>query len=212
MKIKLSQLFLSLFLCLNLVAQENASELVMTAMQKSYTEESSGNYRDAINAIKNVKFSNEEQYVKYLRLGWLYYLDKNYKEGLKNYQSALEKETQSIEAREGITNCYYFLQQYIKAEKTAKEILKTQPLDYVARYKLAQLFFINLEYTEAVFHLEKLVKLYPSDYDVNFFLAQCYLLQKNKIKAEQIIATLTYFYPNSADVQTLKRSLNKKKA
>src|SRR5574344_1686902 len=69
------------------------------AFYKSYDYEKTGSYSNSISELKRVYVSND--YFVNLRLGWLYYLAKNYTESLRYYQNAIKLKPNSIEAKFG---------------------------------------------------------------------------------------------------------------
>lgn len=178
-----------------LFSQINNAQDYFIALRKSYNFEKTGNYLQSISAIENIAFPEDYLYLKFVRLGWLNYLNGNYNNSIYYYSSAVKLDPHSLEAKEMLMTCYYLIQEYTKAEKMCRKILRLYPSNYTARYKLAELALINLNYPEAEFHLEKIIKQTPTDYATNQLLLTCYRQQLNQRKAKAINQRLTLLYP-----------------
>jgi len=78
------------------LAQSNARQ---AAFAKSYEFENKSNYLAAIKEVE--KHYTDNDYFSNIRLGWLYYLNKNYSESIKFYDRAIAIKPYAIEARFG---------------------------------------------------------------------------------------------------------------
>ncbi len=78
-------------------AQINPSQV----FSDSYSYEASGDYQKAIGVLQSV---SGYDYHKSLRLGWLYYLSKDYETSKKHYRSAIQLAPKAVEALLGL--CY----------------------------------------------------------------------------------------------------------
>lgn len=133
------------------------------AFEKSYINEYSGNYSDAIDDLKNVY--DEESYEINLRLGWLTYMAGFFTESLAYYQKAIDLKPISIEAKFGFTYPASALGNWEQVKKQYNDILKIDPQNTTANYKLGSIYYGNEDYTTALKYFEKVVNLYPFDYD-----------------------------------------------
>ena len=85
----------SIVFCLSLKAQQTSE----VAFSKSYSFEYETQYAKAITALTDLHL---DSYQINLRLGWLYYLSKDYVKSEQYYRKAVATEPSSIEARFGL--------------------------------------------------------------------------------------------------------------
>lgn len=161
-------LFISLiFLCNSLLAQKQSMR--ESAFYKSYEAENSAKYTQAINELKKVYNANE--YFDNIRLGWLYYLTKDYNQSIAFYTTAIRLKPYSIEARFGIVKPYSATEQWEKVKGQYREIIKIDPQNTIANYWLGVIYYNQQNYQNALKLFEKIVNIYPLDYDSVIMLA-----------------------------------------
>lgn len=139
------------------------------AFYKSYDFEKTGNYSNSINELKKVYVSND--YFVNLRLGWLYYLAKNYTESLKYYQNAIRLKPNSIEAKFGCVKPLSAMENWDKVKDQYILILRIDPKNTVAGYWLGVIYYNRKLYREAEKLFSEITDLYPLDYDSVIMLA-----------------------------------------
>ncbi len=152
-------------------AQNEAA--LQKAFSDSYTQEYYKKYTEAIAAISKVH--SEENYETNLRLGWLYYLNKNYTQSQASYQKAVALKPYSVEAKLGLVKSLSALESWDKVLEQYDEILKIDAQNYTANYWAGVIYYNRKKYDAAIRLFEKLVNLYPFDYDANHMLAWSYL-------------------------------------
>ena len=94
--------------------------------ENSYAKEASGDYQDAINELAGL---NGFDYHKFLRLGWLYYLDKNYEASIRYYEQAIKLRPKAVEALLGLCNPLDAQKKTDQLETTYKKILAIDPMN-----------------------------------------------------------------------------------
>jgi tetratricopeptide (TPR) repeat protein len=132
------------------------------AFKESYTLEKKGQYNDAINVLLIVY--DEKIYELNLRLGWLYYSNKQFDESITYYQRAIDLMPYCIEAKFGITNPYSVQEKWDKVAEQHAAILAIDPLNTLANYRLGLSYYYKADYNNAYKLFEKVVNLYPFDY------------------------------------------------
>jgi tetratricopeptide (TPR) repeat protein len=132
------------------------------AFKESYSFEAKGQYSDAINTLKNVYVDNI--YEINLRLGWLYYLNKQNDESVFYYQKAIDLMPYCIEAKFGIVNPLAVQEKWDKVAEQYVAILAIDPQNTLANYRLGLSYYYKADYTNAYKQFEKVVNLYPFDY------------------------------------------------
>lgn len=174
---------LFLLLMVNAALAQNKISLPK-AFAESYSYENKYEYIKAIESIKKVY--NADSYEMNLRLGWLFYQAKNYKESLNYYDKAIKILPLSIEAKLGYAFPAYAMGNKELVIKKYKEILTIDPGNYYGNYRLGTLYYERKEYQEANRHFDKLINLYPFDYDVIIMSAWTYF-RLSKLREAKVL-------------------------
>lgn len=148
---------LLLLFSLSVTAQMDPSQIFAA----SYRYESSGDYEKAIDELNSV---NGYDYHKSLRLGWLYYLSKDYETSKKFYQQAVKLEPQAVEALLGL--CYPLEAQKNsdELEKVYKQILTLDKMNSKVNYALGNIYYYRKDFLQAEIYFDKVQRMYPFDY------------------------------------------------
>lgn len=133
------------------------------AFINSYESEQAKKYTQAVNDLKPIYKSNE--YFVNIRMGWLYYLAKQYSESIKYYNIAIALKPYAIEARFGCVKPLSAIQSWNSVQAQYLQILKIDPLNTVANYWLGVIYYNKKDFNNALKLFEKVVNLYPLDYD-----------------------------------------------
>lgn len=169
---------------------------LQNAFKLSYKYESEGNFPSAIEALKNVYVANN--YEINLRLGWLYYLNKQYSESMSYYKIAMNIMPYAIEAKFGYVYPLSAVEDWDKVADTYREILKIDPNNTLALYRLGLIYYYKPDYKSAYECFEKVVNLYPFDYYSNLMFAWTnYQLGKGK-EAEVLFKKVLLISPDDA--------------
>jgi tetratricopeptide (TPR) repeat protein len=151
------------------------SKTTQAAFGKSYAFEAKYQYDEAIKAIKEVY--SEKSYPVNARLGWLYYLNKNYSSSINCYQKAHDIMPAAVEPLWGLLSPQIALEKWTEVEKTYFAIIKLEPKNATAHYKLGMIYYYRKNYTTAKKYFDISLNLYPLDYDsllmtawTNYFL------------------------------------------
>ena len=176
------------------LAQTDAAQ--QKAFSASYIAESSYNYTEAINQINNV--FQEQSYEMNLRLGWLYYLAKNYTNAIKHYEKACTLKPYAIEAKFGLIKPLAVLESWDKVIKQYESILSIDPQNTTANYYLGYALYNRKQYDAAAKHFEIIVNLYPFDYNNAIMLAWTYLRLGKNNEAKVLFNKVLLMSPNDA--------------
>lgn len=172
-------------LCLALQAQGQSAAVIQNAYKNSYAEEARKNYIEAINEIK--PFYSDNNYEANLRLGWLYFLSKNYPLSEIYYAKAVHLKPNAIEAKLGYVKPLALLDKKDNVLAQYAAILRIDPQNTQANYWTGVIYYYRKQYEVASRYFTRVVNLYPFDYDGNQMLAWSYLMIGNKAQAR------TYF-------------------
>jgi len=170
----LKQTIFTAIIALLFVSANAQNEAAMQkAFSDSYTQEYYKKYTEAIATISKV--NSDDNYETNLRLGWLYYLNKNYTQSQANYQKAVTLKPYSVEAKLGLVKPLSVLESWDKVLEQYEEVLKIDAQNYTANYWAGVIYYNRKKYDGSIKLFEKLVNLYPFDYDANHMLAWSYL-------------------------------------
>lgn len=154
------------------------------AFYDSYTHEANKEYTKAIDVIRKVY--DEDSYEMNLRLGWLYYLAKNYKESMSFYNKAMKILPLSIEAKLGYCMPAYASGNIESVIAQYKEILTIDPNNYYGNYRLGLVYYEREDYQNAHKNFERILNLYPFDYDIMIISAWTFY-RMNKVREAKVL-------------------------
>ncbi len=166
------------------------------AFNGSYNEEYLKNYEKAIAELNKVYSS--DSYEMNLRLGWLYYLSKNYETSGSYYQKAISQKPEALEPRLGIVMPLAFLDDGTKLLQQYASIIKLHPQNTIANYWSGVINYNKKDYKSAQKFFEKIVELYPFDYDSNHMLAWSLLNQGKSAEAKTFFQAALMVRPSDA--------------
>jgi len=142
---------------------------IQNAFSKSYESEQAKKYAQAINDLKPIY--KADSYFVNIRMGWLYYMSKQYSESIKYYNTAIALKPYAIEARFGCVKPLSAIESWNNVKAHYLQILKIDPQNTVANYWLGVIYYNRKDYSNALKNFEKVVNLYPLDYDSIVMLA-----------------------------------------
>lgn len=150
---------------------------------KSYKEELNKNYPAAIALMLSAY--DEAKYEVNLRLGWLYYMNKNYKESEKYYSRAVSLKKNSMEAKQGVILPLTAMERWDDVLQQYKDMLAIDPMNVTANYWAGVIYYNRKKNEEAAKHFEKVVQQHPFGYDGNHMLGWTYLNLGKPAEAKQ---------------------------
>ena len=178
---------------------------IKQAYYDSYNYEKMGDYKDAIKVLIPVYKQYPNGYTVNLRLGWLFYLNKNYQNALEHYKKALIPAPYSIEAKLGIMRVYLTVRDYDNVLKVGDVVLKTDFYNYYGNYYEIEALIGKKEYETALKLTNKMLSLYPSSVLFLVELGKIYFVQ-DKTRAMKIFNDVLILDPNNV---IAKEYLNK---
>lgn len=162
----------------------------------SYTFETNYEYLKAANVIKESKAATT--YEGYLRMGWCYYLAKDYILSKANYEKSIELMPFAIEPHLGLVNPLSALGNWEQVLEQYQIILKTDPQNTLTLYRVGLIYYNRKEFSAAQKYFEKVVNLYPFDYDSTIMLAWTMIKQGKSIEANVLFNKALLMRPNDA--------------
>ena len=169
---------------------------VKSAYLKSYDYAKMCDCDDAIKVLIPIYKKYPNQYTINLRLGWLFFLDKKYKNAIKHYKKALIAIPSSVEANLGLLKSYLKLGKLDSAIKVGGVILKKDLYNYYGNYNLILALKEKGEYAQALKLTKKMLALYPTSI---IYLEQLASLtaKDDEKKAKSIYENILILDPNN---------------
>lgn len=160
---------------------QSGGAAMQKAFRNSYSDESKKSYQAAISDM--MPYYTDNNYEINLRLGWLYFLNKNYTSSQSYYLKAVNLRPNAIEAKFGYVKPLSLLESWDKVLEQYNNILKIDPQNTQANYWTGIISYNRKQYDAAVRYFNKVVNLYPFDYDGNQMLGWSYLMTGKKAEA-----------------------------
>ncbi|MBK7626176.1 MAG: tetratricopeptide repeat protein [Bacteroidales bacterium] len=174
-----------LFLILSAITAGNLSgqsdSRIQAAFASSYKSEQGGNYVQGVSEIKSVY--QADNYSINARLGWLFFLAKQYTESVNYYEKAIKLKPYAIEVRFGLIKALDALASWDRVKEQYEAILRIDPMNTTSLYWLGVLLYNRKDFDNAGRNFEKIVNLYPMDYGSIIMLAWTRLYQGKKADA-----------------------------
>ena len=188
--------FCTLVIIVCLVFTSRAQQNADLAFSKSYVFEYNSEYSKAIAVLTEL---NSESYQVNLRLGWLYYLQKDYVKSEAHYRKAVNSEPSSVEARFGLVLPMSALGNWNNVLAVYLEVLKLDPNNSIANYRTASIFYTRKDYVNATAYIVKVIRLYPFDYDSNLLYGQILQAQNKTAEAKKHFEKALQYNPQSKE-------------
>lgn len=166
--------------------------------ENSYTKEASGDYQGAINELVIL---NGFDYHKSIRLGWLYYLSRNYDASIRYYEQAVKLCPKAVEALLGLCSPLEALQKKDQLEIIYKKILAIDPMNTKVNYALGNIYYYQKNFALAEKYFDLVVSLYPFDYYSNLMAGWTKYFLGKKNEAKILFNTVLIISPTDKSAQ-----------
>lgn len=203
MKLFIATLILTAFISRPALTQKQIQE----AYYKSYNYEKLQDYKNAIKAIIPVYKEYPNGYTLNLRLGWLYYLNKNYANSIFYYDNAIKIAPGAVEPKLGYLLPLLAQQRYQEAETVASQILLIDYYNYYGNLRLAFTLRMEGKFSLAEKVVDKMLGLYPIDVSFLTEKALLYIAEKDEDNALKLFSDIIILDPENV---TAKYYLNEK--
>ncbi len=203
-------IFLSLVFLSNAVnSKELSAEQISQAYYKSYNYEKSGNYKDAIKSLQLIYNKYNKAYGVNNRLGYLYRLNRQYKNAESHYKQAISALPDSLTPKLGLMQVYLQAEKNEESTKIGYQILSIDFYNYYGNLKLAYILRTSDQYDMAEKILIKMLARYPSDvlYLTEFGLLK--LNQKEITRASIIMQEILILDPENVSARSVLLMLEK---
>jgi len=189
----MKKLIILLAVCLFAFSNKEIKEIYY----KSYNYEKMGDYKDAIKVLIPLYNKYSNSYTVNLRLGWLFYLNKNYSNSIKHYEKASLILPYSIEPKLGLMRDYLAMQNFKAALKIGNIILREDYYNYYGNYYEILALKGVKDYKSALKIANKMLSLYPTSVLFLNSLGEIYYLENKKDLAKNIFENVLILDPNN---------------
>ena len=186
--------------CFSVKAQQTTE----AAFSKSYSFEYETQYAKAITSLTDLHI---DSYQINLRLGWLYYLSKDYVKSEQFYRKAVASEPSSIEARFGLVLPLSTVGNWNSVLAVYLEVVKLDPNNSTANYRIASIYYARKDYVNAKVYVAKVLKLYPFDYDSNLLSGKILMAQTKNADAKKYFTKALEYNPQSEEAKAVLKKL-----
>jgi len=193
---KITIIIIVLFTSIFISAQNINSDDKLLAFKNSIEQESIGHYSDAISDILKITDKYKSDYLVNLRLGWLYYLNKDYTNSITFYKKAIQSGGENnIEAMLGITLPLSGNGDWDGVKEYYKKVIDIDEHNYTANLRLGQILLNTENYLNAKVYLSKVHEHYPGDYESNLYLAWTLYYLGDKSTAKELFTKVLLLNP-----------------
>jgi len=175
-------------------------DFIEDSYYKSYNYEKMGDYKDAIKVLIPLYQKYPKGYTINLRLAWLFYLNKNYKNAIKHYKTCELIMPYSIEVKLGLMKIY-LISDLDKALNIGNSILKIDYYNYYGNYYEILALKAKKEINTAINITNKMLSLYPTDVMYLTLLGELYW-NKDRKYAKEIFKNILILDPNNIKAKT----------
>ncbi len=176
---------------------------IKNSYYKSFNYEKMGNYKEAIKSLASLYKKYPKGYTLNLRMGWLSYLNKSYKDALYYYKKASLANSYAVDPKLGLIVVHLDTGNFKEAEKVANELLKIDFYNFYGNLYISKALFFQKKYDTALAVVRKMLSIYPTSIPFLEMLARVYKATNNK-HFEQVIKDIIILDPNNVFVQNLK--------
>ncbi len=188
-----------LLLALYLAASSVSTLANASAWEQSQQLEGKGEYASAAALLEPLLQSGDSKEFAYLRYGWLNYLQGRHDVAVTAYTKALQLNSQSIDARLGISLPLLAQSRWQDAAQHLKQVLAVSPWDYTSHVRLMITEEGLQKWDVLAHHAGELNRRYPSDATVLVYLARAHAWLGHKDKAKQAYQQVLVRIPNHAE-------------
>jgi tetratricopeptide (TPR) repeat protein len=158
----MKRLLAYLFLSTLLLFGNSTFDTIRNHYLRSYNYEQIGKYSEAIKVLLPLYKQYKNGYTLNLRLGWLFFLDKKYKDSISYYQKASLLSPYAINPRLGLARIYLATEAYHNAEAAAQRIIKIDYYNFYANLYMVKALIAQKKYDAAQAIISKMLTIYPT--------------------------------------------------
>lgn len=180
-KWSLFALLVAILSCGSTVTQAKTKILASKSpWEESYNYEHNKKYVEAANVLKPILDKTPNDEFALIRMGWLNYLQGKYNASFDFYKKALDVNSDSIDARLGLTLPLMAQLRWKEAAVYANQVISISTWDFTANTRLMICESGQSQWEVLEKHAVEFIKRYPSDATGFVFLARAQAMQGKK--------------------------------
>ncbi len=172
------------------------------AFSASIKAEKKSDYAAAIQALEKLGPAGNTEYLVQVRLGWLHYQAKQWKESEKYYRRAEQMAPQSLEAPLGLMRTQMAAGENDDALRTGQTILSHDPNHYTAISRMAWLYYLKNDFRRSIAFYRKLTTQYPCDLEMQLGLGYALKLSGDVRSASDCFRRVLMLDPDNERAKT----------
>ena len=176
------------------------------AYQRSYDNERTESYQDAIRALAPVYEAYPNGYTVNLRMGWLFYLNENYSNAVAHYDVAITAAPAALEPKLGKMLPLLAQGRWSDVENVAYQVVSVDHYNYYGNLRLAVALRMQGKLEAAYQIALKMVTAYPTDVGYLVELAQVNDARGDTDEAARLFGEILVLDPEN---QTARRYLER---
>jgi tetratricopeptide (TPR) repeat protein len=157
----------------------------MDPWAESYRLEALTQYEGAAKALEKIIDQEPDNEFAVLRHGWLSYLRGAHNESIRDYQTALDINSKSLDARLGLMLPLIAQQRWREVASHANKVLEVAPWNYYAHVRLMISEEGEKKWESLAKHAQQVSQRYPSDATILVYLARANGWLKNNNEARR---------------------------
>jgi tetratricopeptide (TPR) repeat protein len=151
-----------LIISLGMYGATQANIIKGSVWSQSYAHERIYEYQEAVELIQPLLKNDKTAELAHLRLGWLNYLQGNYRDSFNHYEESLDDNSYSVDAYLGMTLPLLAQKRYRTAIKYTKKALKLSPNNYSASAKMMHIYTLQKKWRTLKAYSIQVSNYYPS--------------------------------------------------
>ena len=133
------------------------------SVYETYTLEAQGKYGKAIEKMTKILEGKSDDYFINYRLGWLFSLEKKYKNSVDHYKKAGASNPKALEPWLALSLLHLNLLDYKNVMTYAEEVIKRDPESYYGNQRFILAALRMKDYSSALEKVDEILKAYPTD-------------------------------------------------
>jgi tetratricopeptide (TPR) repeat protein len=170
-----------------------------TPWQRSYKFETEGRYDHALAEITPLQSQAGSSELAWLRSGWLHYLQGNHNDAIRAYNQAMRLNTDSVDARLGLTLPLMAQQRWNDAAYYARHVIASDPGNYAAQLRLLVCLEALGQWDELKTSAQTASQHFPAEYLPWLYRARAHKQLRETSDMRQAYAQLLMRKPDDAE-------------
>ncbi len=177
-------------------AQADPTTNASAIWDQSLKSESAGDYKTAIDKMQALASVFPDTYLIQVRMGWLSYMNRDYKGAVLHYEQASQISPASLTPFLGLVYTYRAQGLNQNVQAACAELLKRDPENVIALKTLATINYEKTDFATAAHYFQALVDLHPEEPDYLSGAAWSNLKLGNKRAASMFFVRLVILSPD----------------